>query len=103
MPQDSTEITTTLSAPLAEDLARRAAARSAARRTTARPARRPKPAMPAQRSGTPGGRLAIAILAGLAIGLVTLLIHGFSDPMDRWAFSRPEAQLPSLQAKHTLY
>ena len=68
----------------------------------AKPASRPKTAIPAKRSGTHGGQLTIAILAGLAIGLVMLLIYSFARPTP-WAFDRPEAQLPSLQQKHTLY
>ena len=71
--------------------------------SAAKPARRPKPAMPAKRSGTHGGQLTIAILAGLALGLVMLLIYSFAKPSGPWAFDRPEAQLPSLQQKHTLY
>jgi hypothetical protein len=70
---------------------------------TAKPASRPKPASSAKRRGTQGGQLTIAILGGLAIGLVVLLIYHFSGPTKPWAFDRPEAQLPSLQAKHTLY
>jgi hypothetical protein len=51
---------------------------------------------------TPGGRLAIAILGGLALGLVAVAIYGMNDSGSDWAFNRPEAQLPSLQSKHTL-
>jgi hypothetical protein len=53
-------------------------------------------------SGTASGRLAIAILGGLAIGLVAMAIYGMNDSKSNWAFNRPEAQLPSLQSKHTL-
>jgi hypothetical protein len=66
-------------------------------------AARGKSARPTQRAGTTGGRLTIAVLAGLAIGLVALLIYGMAGPKTPWAFDRPEAKLPSLQSKHTLY
>jgi hypothetical protein len=32
-----------------------------------------------------------------------LMIYGFAKPSGPWAFDRPEAKLPSLQSKHTLY
>ncbi|MGH7126758.1 MAG: hypothetical protein ACREFI_20435 [Stellaceae bacterium] len=67
-------------------------------RTSARPAIKRKKAT----GSTSGGRLAIAILGGLAIGLVAMAIYGLRDTGSDWAFSRPEAQLPSLQSKHTL-
>jgi H+/Cl- antiporter ClcA len=51
---------------------------------------------------TPSGRLAIAILGGLAIGLAAMAIYGMRDSGSDWAFNRPEAQLPLLQTKHTL-
>ena len=70
---------------------------------TARPTARPKSAIPAKRSGTHGGKITIAVLAGLALGVVTLMIYGFAKPSGPWPFDRPEAKLPSLQAKHTLY
>jgi hypothetical protein len=55
-----------------------------------------------KRGGTTGGRLAIAILGGLAVGLVAMVIYGMADWKSDWAFNRPAAQLPSLQSKHTL-
>jgi len=55
-----------------------------------------------KKSGTPSGRLAIAVLGGLAIGLVAMAIYGMNDSGSDWAFNRPAAQLPSLQTKHTL-
>ena len=115
MPQNSTTI---LPTPLGKAPARRAAMPTPAKApattakrngepakpvTSAKPAARPKPPSAAKRSGTHGGQLTIAILAGLALGLVTLLIYGFAKPSGPWAFDRPEAKLPSLQAKHTLY
>ena len=64
---------------------------------------RPKPGAARKKTGgTASGRLAIAILGGLAIGLVAMTIHGISESQSNWAFNRPEAQLPSLQSKHTL-
>ena len=36
------------------------------------------------------------------MGLVAMLIYSVAGPKGRWAFDRPEAQLPSLQSKHTL-
>jgi hypothetical protein len=107
---DTTAITTTLSAPRGRAAARPAPATAAQRNaepakpaTTAKPTARPKSAVPAKRSGTKGGRITIAVLAGLALGLVTLMIYGFAKPSGPWPFDRPEAKLPSLQAKHTLY
>ena len=88
-------------APLSA-LVARAAKTSTSAAKPARP-RAAKPATPRKRAGTSSGRLAIAILSGLAIGLVALLFYGMSQPRTPWAFDRPEAQLPSLQAKHTLY
>lgn len=70
-----------------------------------------KPARPATsaaakrktaKRGTTSGGLAIAILGGLAIGLVAMAIYGMSDSGSDWAFNRPNARLPSLQSKHTL-
>jgi hypothetical protein len=66
-----------------------------------------RPAVPAARrktatKGTASGRLAIAILGGLALGLVAMAIYGVTDSGSNWAFNRPEAHLPSLQSKHTL-
>jgi len=122
MPQDS--ITTTLRTPPGRAPARPAGVRPVAKApattagrnggaakpvaaakpvTRSKPAARPKLAIPAKRSGTHEGRLTIAILAGLAIGLVTLVIYNFSGPTTPWVFDSPKAQLPSLQAKHTLY
>ena len=72
----------------------------------AKPGSRAKPAKSAtarKQAGTHGGRLTIAVLAGLAMGLVALLIYGMAGPKTPWAFDRPEARLPSLQSKHTLY
>ncbi len=68
---------------------------------TARPTGK-KVASARKASGTPSGRLAIAILGGLAAGLVAVAIYGMNDTGSDWAFNRPEAQLPSLQSKHTL-
>ncbi len=68
---------------------------------TARPTAK-KAASARKGSGTPSGRLAIAILGGLAAGLVAVAIYGMNDSGSDWAFNRPEAQLPSLQSKHTL-
>lgn len=68
--------------------------------STSKAATRHAPAR--RKSGTPSGRLAIAILGGLAIGLVAMTIYGMKDSGSDWAFNRPEAQLPSLQTKHTL-
>ncbi len=69
--------------------------------STSKPSSKRAPAQPSSRS-TPSGRLAIAILGGLAIGLVAVAIYGINDTGSDWAFNRPEAQLPSLQSKHTL-
>ncbi len=60
-------------------------------------------AAPAKPAGTRSGRTTIAVLAGLAIGLVAALIFGLAKPSSDWAFDRPEAKLPSLQSKHTLH
>jgi len=62
-----------------------------------------RPAPPPKRASTRSGRTTIAILAGLAIGLVAALVFGLAKPSGNWAFDRPEAKLPSLQSKHTLY
>jgi hypothetical protein len=78
--------------------------------TTKRPASaspaKPGPAKkrptPPKRGSTAGGRFAIAILGGLAVGVVAMTIYGLKDSGGDWAFNRPEAQLPSLQTKHTL-
>ena len=67
-------------------------------RSSARPPANRKKAA----GGTPSGKLAIAILGGLAIGLVAVAVYGLNDSGSDWAFNRPEAQLPSLQSKHTL-
>ena len=88
-------------APLSA-LVTRAAKSSAPATKPARP-RAARTATPPKRAGTKSGRLTIAILSGLAIGLVALLFYGMSQPRTPWAFDRPEAKLPSLQAKHTLY
>jgi hypothetical protein len=116
MPQNST--TTTLPTPLGKAPARRASTPTTAKApvttakrngepakpvTSAKPAARPKFAIPAKRSGTHEGQLTIAILAGVALGLVTLTIYGFAKAPGPWVFDSPKAQLPSLQAKHTLY
>ena len=77
------------------------AAKPAGPKKAAAPAKRAAAASP--RSGTAGGRMAIAILGGLAIGLLAMAIYGFNDSGSDWAFNRPSAQLPSLQSKHTLY
>lgn len=115
MPRNSTTI---LPTPLGKAPARRAAmpataqapattakrnAEPAKPTASAKPAARPKLPSAAKRSGTHGGQLSIAILAGLALGLITLMIYGFAKPSGPWAFDRPEAKLPSLQSKHTLY
>ncbi len=62
-----------------------------------------KPVRIPVQSGTHAGRLTIAVLAGLALGLVALIIYGMSGSRTPWVFDRPEAQLPSPQQKHTLY
>jgi len=43
-----------------------------------------------------------AVLGGLVVGLVIAFVYGLYMPKAPWAFDRPEAQLPSLQARHTL-
>ncbi|HXP75349.1 MAG TPA: hypothetical protein VN823_14495 [Stellaceae bacterium] len=88
-------------APLSA-LVARAAKTSTPAAKPARP-RAARTATPPKRPGTNSGRLTIAILSGLAIGLVALLIYSTAGPRTPWAFDRPEAKLPSLQAKHTLY
>lgn len=55
-----------------------------------------------KRKSTSGGLLTIAILGGLVIGLVAMVMYSILGPKGDWAFDRPEAQLPSLQTKHTL-
>jgi len=65
------------------------------------PAAKKRPAARKQ-GGTASGRIAIAVLGGLAIGLVAMAIYGMKDSGSDWAFNRPDAQLPSLQSKHTL-
>ncbi len=62
-----------------------------------------KPVRIPVQSGTHAGRLTVAVLAGLALGLVALIIYGMSGSRTPWVFDRPEAQLPSPQQKHTLY
>jgi hypothetical protein len=58
---------------------------------------------PAKRASTKGSRLTITILAGLAVGLVAMLVWGTLSPKNPWVFDSPAAKLPSLQTKHTLY
>jgi hypothetical protein len=48
-------------------------------------------------------RWLITVLGGIALGLVAALIFAASAPQKPWVFDRPEAQRPSLQARHTLY
>jgi hypothetical protein len=43
-----------------------------------------------------------AVLGGIAFGLVLAFAYGLYMPKAPWAFDRPEAQLPSLQPRHTL-
>jgi len=43
------------------------------------------------------------VQVGIALGLVSALVFGASGPPKPWVFDRPEARLPSLQARHTLY
>ena len=57
---------------------------------------------PGKRKSTTGGLFTIAILGGLAIGLVAMVVYSIIGPKSEWAFDRPEAQLLSLQSKHTL-
>jgi len=76
------------------------ASHAAAAKAKARAARRI--ASPSKRKSTPGGLLTIAVLGGLAIGLVAMVMYSVFGPKSDWAFDRPEAQLPSLQSKHTL-
>lgn len=81
--------------------ARPGASRTAAGKAKAGgPAR--KGAAAGKRKSTPGGLFTIAILGGLAVGLVAMVIYGMTDWKSDWAFNRPAAQLPSLQSKHTL-
>jgi hypothetical protein len=51
----------------------------------------------------PNDRLMMAVLAAIALGLVAVFGFAASAPKTPWAFDRPAAQLPSLQARHTLY
>jgi hypothetical protein len=69
--------------------------------STSKPSTKRAPT-PRRSRSTPSGQLAITILGGLALGLVAMAIYGMRDSGSDWAFSRPEAQLPSLQSKHTL-
>ena len=55
------------------------------------------------RSGWWRDRKTIAVLGGIALGLAGAFYIGASAPKAPWAFDRPAAQLPSLQARHTLY
>jgi hypothetical protein len=48
-------------------------------------------------------RLMMAVLGGIALGLIVAFSLGASAPKGPWAFDRPEAKLPSHQARHTLY
>ena len=84
------------------------AARAARVHTAAPLAPRPKrsgarAAAQAKRASTKGSRLTITILAGLAVGLVAMLVWGTLSPKNPWVFDSPAAKLPSLQTKHTLY
>ena len=81
--------------------ARPGASRTAAGKAKAGgPAR--KGAAAGKRKSTPGGLFTIAILGGLAVGLVAMVMYSIVGPKSPWAFDRPEAQLPSLQSRHTL-
>lgn len=67
-----------------------------------KPAPAAKKVVASKRKGTPGGLLTIAILGGLAVGLAGMVVYSVVGPRSEWAFDRPEAQLPSLQSRHTL-
>ena len=42
------------------------------------------------------------VLGGIVLGLIAAFAYGLYMPKAPWAFDRPEAQLPSLQPRHTL-
>jgi hypothetical protein len=43
-----------------------------------------------------------AVLGGIVLGLLIAFVYGLYLPKVPWAFDRPEAQLPSLQVRHTM-
>jgi hypothetical protein len=43
-----------------------------------------------------------AALFGIVFGLLGAFAYGLWMPKSPWAFDRPDAQLPSLQSRHTL-
>jgi hypothetical protein len=47
--------------------------------------------------------LKIAVLGAITLAVIAVLVLSSSGPKEPWVFDRPEAQLPSLQTKHTLY
>ena len=55
------------------------------------------------RAKTRGDRLLMTVLAGITLGLGIAFVLGIYAPKSPWAFDDPRAQLPSLQARHTLY
>ena len=63
-----------------------------------------RPAAPARGRRAPFRRdfVLTALLGGVVIGLAVAFTYGIYKPKTPWAFDRPEAQLPSLQPRHTL-
>ena len=42
------------------------------------------------------------VLGGIVLSLLIAFVYGLYLPKTPWAFDRPEAQLPSLQVRHTM-
>jgi hypothetical protein len=59
-------------------------------------------AIPTRRQRFRRDFLLTAMLGGIVAGLVVAFVYGIYMPKSPWAFDRPEAQLPSLQPRHTL-
>ena len=45
----------------------------------------------------------IVVVGAITLAVIAVLVLTSSGSKEPWVFDRPEAQLPSLQAKHTLY
>lgn len=82
-------------------------ARPHAASPSARSSRKPQPHAGERNKARPQSRfrrdmVLSAVLGGIVLGLVIAFVYGLYMPKAPWAFDSPEAQLPSLQSRHTL-